>query len=141
MSKELVATLRREGWIHDPAEGFIANVGGIWWREGKTGREFGFLATGRHANRNGMVHGGMLMTFVDRAFGMTARMAGGAPRGATVSLGTQFMAPMQIGDFALVAPRVVTLTPRMAFIDGTVMRGETPLMSAQGVWRLASHAG
>ncbi|WP_427026193.1 PaaI family thioesterase (plasmid) [Aureimonas ureilytica] len=141
MIEETQEALRRAGWTHDPSEGFIEFVGGLWLRESEGAREFGFIAAACHANRNGAVHGGMLMTFVDRAFGMTARLGAGAPRGATVSLSHQFMAPMQIGDFAFVAPRVVTLTPRMAFMDGTVMRGETPLLSAQGVWRLARSEG
>ncbi len=145
MSGAIRATLEAEGWVHDPSEGFIAFVGGLWRREIplETGSalQFGFLATADHANRNGMVHGGMLMTFVDRAFGMTARLVSGAPRGATISLNTQFMAPMRIGDFATLTPRIATQTTRLAFVDGTVLRGTTALMGAQGVWRLARPEG
>lgn len=130
-------TLEHQGWTHDPSEGFIALLGGLWHREVEGAREIGLLARAEHANRNGTVHGGMLMSFVDRAFGMTARMAAGAPRGATVSLTHQFLAPMHPGQFAWVAPRVVRMTPRLAFIEGTVICEGEPLVMAQGVWRLA----
>ena len=137
MSGKLQQKLRDAGWLYDPADGFITLVGGLWRRQHGEGLEFGFIAGQDHANRNGMVHGGMLMTFVDRAFGMSSRLASGAPRAATISLNHQFMAPMQIGEFARVVPNVVKLTTRMAFVEGTVMRDDTALMGAQGVWRLA----
>lgn len=131
-------TLEAQGWTHHPAEGLIAHLGGIWVRESVEGREFGLLTQPIHANRNGMVHGGMLMTFVDRAFGMTARLESGAPRGATVSLSHQFVSPLTIGSFATVAPKLIRQTRRTAFIEGTVLSEGEPIVQAQGVWRLAS---
>lgn len=133
-------TLILQGWIHDPSEGFIALLGGLWHREVDGVREIGLLAQPEHANRNGTVHGGMLMSFVDRAFGMTARLAAGAPRGATVSLNNQFLAPMHPGQFAWIAPRVVRMTLRLAFIEGTVICDDEPLVMSQGVWRIARRA-
>lgn len=130
--------LVQDGWVHDPSEGLIAFLGGLWIRDVAGRRTFGLLPQPHHANRNGVVHGGMLMTFVDRAFGMTARLTSGAPRGATISLSHQFVAPLQIGSFATVEPKIVKLTTRMAFVEGTVMAGDEPVMQAQGVWRLAA---
>lgn len=126
------------GWTHDPSEGLIAYLGGIWTRDNDGVREFGFLADDRHANRNGVVHGGMLMTFIDRAFGMTSRLTSGAPRTATISLSHQFMTPMQIGQFATVTPRVSRASSRTSFVDGTLFNEDTPIMHAHGVWRLSS---
>lgn len=133
----MAARLQEAGWVHDPSDGFIAYLGGVWVRERPDGRLYGFVAGDHAVNRNGFVHGGMLMSFVDRVFGLTARNASGAPRGATVSLNHQFMTPMKIGDFAQLEPRVIRLTPRMAFLEGTVFCGDEPVVSAQGVWRLA----
>lgn len=130
--------LIEQGWTHDPSDGFLELVGGIWHRELDGQRQFGFLARPIHANRNGVVHGGMLMTFVDRAFGMSARMASGAERAATVNLNNQFMSPMEIGSFATITPRVAQLTRRLAFMEGSVMCGDVPILSAQGIWRLAA---
>jgi len=137
---DMKETLAAEGWRHDPSEGLIAFLGGLWLRDTTGLREFGLLPAPHHANRNGTVHGGMLMTFVDRAFGMTARLTSGAARGATISLSHQFVAPLQIGSFATVTPRIVKLTTRMAFVEGTVWAGDAPILQAQGVWRLAARS-
>lgn len=130
-------SLTQDGWLFDPADGFIAHVGGLWRRADDTGAHYGFITREIHANRNGVVHGGMIMTFVDRAFGMHCRLASGAEKAATVSLSHQFVAPLKIGRFATLTPRIVKLTPRMAFVEGTVMCDGEPIVQAQGVWRLA----
>lgn len=148
MSQDIQAKLTAAGWIYQPDDGFIGHVGGFWLHEGDVEKEdpargnglrrFGFIASKEHVNRNGTVHGGMLMTFLDRAFGMSARLVSGAEKGATISLNTQFMAPMQIGEFAEITPRVVSFTNRLAFLEGGLMREKTPLVAAQGVWRLSA---
>lgn len=134
----MIKDLMDAGWIHDPSEGFIAYLGGVWIRDTNGEKEFGFIAEERHANRNGVVHGGMLMTFMDRAFGMTSRLTSGATRAATISLSHQFMTPMEIGQFATVTPRISRASGRTSFVDGTLFHGETPIMHAHGVWRLSS---
>jgi acyl-coenzyme A thioesterase PaaI-like protein len=133
MEKELLA----QNWILDPMDGFLHHVGGLWVRKAGGQDEFGFLARDIHANRNGVVHGGMLMTFIDRAFGQVARLRAEAPRGATVNLSVNFAAPMQLHQFARLTPKVTHLTGRMAFMEGTVFCDDTVIASAQGVWRLA----
>ena len=137
------------GWTHDPMDGLLRHLGGLWVRriEGQIGghsagqTEFGFVATDIHANRNGVVHGGMLMTFIDRVFGQTARDAGQAQRGATINLNVSFLAPMQLGSFATLCPRVTRVTGRMAFVEGTVLCDGAALATAQGVWRISRSGG
>lgn len=80
------------------------------------------------------------MTFADRALGMTARAASGVVRSSTVSLTTQFMKPMQIGEFASIRPRVLRQTRSMAFMAGEILCDREVIVSAQGVWRLARPA-
>lgn len=133
MENELLA----ENWMLDPMDGFLHHVGGLWVRQIDGRDEFGFLARDIHANRNGVVHGGMLMTFIDRAFGQVARLRAGAPRGATVNLSVNFTAPMQLGQFAALVPKVTHMTARMAFMEGAVLCEGQVVASAQGVWRLA----
>lgn len=129
--------LANAGWILDPDDGFIGHVGGLWRRvfDGQT--QFAFIALPIHANRNGVVHGGMLMTFVDRALGQTARMSAGAVRGATISLNQQFLAPVKIGDLVEITPDVTKMTSRMVFMSGIAAVTGTPVVSAQGVWRVS----
>lgn len=129
--------LTRNGWVFDPADGFIGHIGGYWRLTDQSGEHYGFITREMHVNRNGVVHGGMIMSFVDRAFGLHSRLASGSDKAATVSLSHQFVAPLPLGKFATITPRIVKLTPRMSFIEGTVLCEDQPIVQAQGVWRLA----
>lgn len=133
--------LENAGWRLDPDDGFIGHVGGLWRREVAGQTQLAFLATRIHANRNDVVHGGMLMTFVDRAMGQTARLATGARRGATISLNHQFLAPVLIGEFVQIEPQITKATTRLVFLTGTAFVGDAPVISAQGVWRMSHSAG
>lgn len=133
----MIDELTRGGYILDPDDGFIGHVGGMWRRIVDTQPEFAFIARDFHANRNGFVHGGMLVTFVDRAMGQTARHRVDATRGATVNLNSQFLAPARIGDLVKVVPQITAITARMVFISGTVMVGAVPVLSAQGIYRVS----
>lgn len=129
--------LTQNGWVFDPADGFIGHIGGYWRLTDQRGEHYGFITREMHANRNGVVHGGMIMSFVDRAFGLHSRLASGSDKAATVSLSHQFVAPLPLGKFATISPRIIKLTPRMSFIEGTVLCEDQPIVQAQGVWRLA----
>lgn len=132
MEQDLIAA----GWTLDPDDGFVGHVGGLWRRELGADTQVAFIARPFHANRNGVVHGGMLMTFIDRAMGQRARKVTGAVRGATVSLTHQFLAPVRIGDLVVMTPEVVRQTSKMVFLTGTAHVGEEPVVQAQGVWRV-----
>lgn len=129
--------MEKLGWLWEPDDGFIGHVGGLWHRDEGENRQVAFIARDYHANRNGVVHGGMLMTFVDRALGRTARMVAGATRGATISLTHQFLAPVRIGDVVEMTPQVLKVTARMVFMAGTAHVADTPVISAQGVFRIS----
>lgn len=132
--------LQNAGWSLDPDDGFIGHVGGLWRLEVDGIIRFAFVARAIHANRNGVVHGGMLMTFIDRAMGYTARTMTGAVRGATISLTHQFLAPVRIGDFVEMTPQVTRSSTRIVFLTGTACVGDAPVVSAQGVWRISHRA-
>lgn len=125
------------GWALDPDEGFVGHVGGFWWREVAGQPQFAFIVRNFHANRNGVVHGGMLMTFADRALGQTARAVSGAVRGATVNLNSQFLAPARMGHLVIVAPKITAVTARMVFATGTAFVDDVPVISVQGVYRMS----
>ena len=123
-------------WVFDPMDGFICHVGGLWIRQKEGQCEFGFLAKQIHANRNGVVHGGMIMTFIDRAFGKVARESSGALRGATINLSVNFTNPVQLGKFVTLVPKITHVTSRTAFLEGTALCNDQVVAAAQGVWRV-----
>ena len=87
------------GWQRIEDDGFIGLVGPIFYLpfEDGVGR-FRFSAEAKHQNRSGFVQGGMLMTFADRALGMTARNGYLPRRQATVQLSMDFARTVTIGE-------------------------------------------
>ena len=128
--------LRSEGWEPRDDSGFIALVGPMWQcREGE-GWRYGFLAEPKHHNLRGVVQGGMLMTFADRAMGMTGRAATGNKPQATIQLDVHFIDAVQVGEFVEARCHVVRRTASVLFIEGTFAVGPRVVATAKGVWKI-----
>src|ERR1700744_5044074 len=69
--------LKSDGWSIVSTTGFISLVGPLWEREIDGVHEYALATEDKHHNRRGLVQGGLLMTFADRACGMTARYVSG----------------------------------------------------------------
>lgn len=129
------------GWVQvPPDDGFIGLVGPLWRRrDGETWR-YGFLAEPRHANLIGVIQGGMIMTFADRALGMIAVEAAGCRSAVTVGFETQFVGGGRVGSFVETAGDVVRITSNLIFMRGFVVSGATVLASCQGIWKILAKA-
>jgi len=128
----------RDGWIAMEDEGFIALVGPLYHRpfDGSEVSYFRFFPQDKHRNRNDVVHGGMLMTFADRALGFTARRGDMARRQATVQLDTHFIRSVKIGTIVDFEGRVINETRNFVFLDGTMTAEGKVLLTARGIWRI-----
>lgn len=62
--------------------------------------EYALITQEKHHNRRGLVQGGLLMTFADRACGM-ARVVSGRPTMATVQLDVHFVDAGKIGTIIM----------------------------------------
>ena len=123
------------GWEPYTDGGFIGLVGPFWTRtEGET-HLFAFTAAQKHHNRRGVVQGGMLMTFADRALGMTAWYANERQPQATVQLDVHFIDAVQIGEFVEASCRVVRRTRSMVFMSAELVVGTRVVATANGVWK------
>lgn len=128
----------REGWSIHRDEGFIDHVGPIWELRDSTSMRYGFVAERKHANLLGVVQGGMLMTFADRALGLQAWEAvGGAPC-VTVQFDMQFLSSTRIGEFVELRPEVVRRTASLVFLRGMLLADSRTVASASGIWKLLS---
>ena len=126
--------LRAEGWAVVESEGFAGLVGPLWVRGTGSERIFGFTAAPQHGNRNGVVHGGMLMSFGDNGLGHAARDALSGALCATIQFQMQFTAPVRIGDFVVCRAEIVRRSLTLIFLRGLLsVRGKT-VASADGVW-------
>ena len=100
------------------------------------GRIFAFRADARHANDRGVVHGGMLMTFADQAFGELVLDSVKRRLCATVQLNTHFIAAVQIGDLVEARGEIVRGTRSLVFIRGLLTVGERTVASIDGIWKV-----
>lgn len=125
-----------QGWQPYKDDGFIGLVGPLWQRSSGEGISYAFLAEPKHHNRRGVVQGGMLMTFADRAMGMTAWHANGRRPQATIQLDVHFVDAVQIGEFVEARCEVVRRTRSMMFMRGTLGVGERVVATASGVWKM-----
>ncbi|HEY1542620.1 MAG TPA: PaaI family thioesterase [Xanthobacteraceae bacterium] len=122
-------------WEPDADDGFVALVGPIWRRASGETDHYAFLAEPKHHNRGGVVHGGMLMTFADRAIGRTCRYANEHHPQATVQLDMHFVDAVQVGEFVEARCRVERRTRALMFARAELTVGARVVATAKGVWK------
>lgn len=116
--------------------GFIDLVGPLWEPPDGARERSGFLAEARHLNRGGLVHGGMLMTFVDQALGIAAWSVNGNRPQVTIQLDTHFISGVKVGEFVEARCRVVRMTRALLFMSGELAVGDRIVATANGVWKM-----
>lgn len=119
-------------WLPIEDEGFIALVGPLYAR----GSVYGFRAAQKHANLIRVVHGGMLMSFADRAMGVAAMAAADGANCVTIQLEMKFLDAGRIGDWLTCEPFLMKRTGSLAFLRGEVRDGERLVATADGVWKI-----
>ena len=124
------------GWEPYSDEGFIGLVGPFWTRRTGDTHYFAFMAEPKHHNRRGVVQGGMLMTFADRALGRNAWKAAGDKAVATIEFNMQFVSAGELGDFIEIVPEVVRKTSALVFMRGDLMVGPRTVATATGIWKI-----
>ncbi|MDE2579600.1 MAG: PaaI family thioesterase [Hyphomicrobiales bacterium] len=125
-----------DGWKLWPPYGFTALIGPFWTREDNGKRQFGFLAEARHDNRQGIVHGGMLMSFADSAIGMTAWEIAGRRPCVTMQMETQFLNAARGDDFVICEPELVRAAHSVIFMRGMLRTGDKPILAVSGIWKI-----
>ena len=96
--------------------------------------EHAFFVLKRHCNSLGIVHGGMLSTFMD---GVLANAVGRETGQAsvTVHLSLDFLSMARAGDWVLGDARVTRQTKDLVFVEGHVRVGAREVMRASGIFK------
>jgi len=137
LAKDVSAeTLKKAGWTIVETTGFLSLVGPLWQRVVNGEHEYAIIAQDKHHNRRGLVQGGLLMTFADRASGMTARYVSGKPTLATIQMDTHFIDSAKIGEVLISKPRVVRATRSLIFTTTEVTAGNRCIATASGVFKI-----
>jgi acyl-coenzyme A thioesterase PaaI-like protein len=128
--------LKAAGWKPVPARDYPAMIGPFLARHAGEGWEYAFLPEQRHLNIGGVVHGGMLMSFVDDVLGMTVWEAAGRKPVTTVQLNNHFISPGKLGELIIGRGEVLRATRSVVFIRGMLTQGDKVLTHADGVWKI-----
>jgi acyl-coenzyme A thioesterase PaaI-like protein len=125
-----------DGWTIVDTTGFLNLVGPLWQRMVDGEPEYALVAQDKHHNRRGLVQGGLLMTFADRACGMAARFVSGRPTMATVQLDVHFVDAGKIGETLMTRPRVIRTTRSLVFVTTEVKANGRTIIAANGVFKI-----
>lgn len=125
-----------QGWTPHSTDGFQALIGPLWSKQIEGVWRWGFVADARHLNGQGVVHGGMLMTMIDQALGITVYFAAGKKPAVTIDLSVKFVDAARLGDFIEAHTTVVRTTRSLVFMSGQLTRGARPVLTAQGIWKI-----
>lgn len=128
--------LTSDGWTIVETSGFLNLVGPLWQRMVDGEPEYALVAQDKHHNRRGMVQGGLLMTFADRACGMAARFVSCRPTMATVQLDVHFVDAGKIGETLMTRPRVIRTTRSLVFVNTEVKANDRTIVTANGVFKI-----
>ena len=116
--------------------GFAALVGPILARREGDVWAYAFRSGQQHENRQGAVHGGMLMTFADHAIGAIAWEAGGRRKCVTMQLDCQFLSAAVPGDLIECRGEAVRSARSVIFMRGELTVGDRAVLSATGIWKI-----
>lgn len=136
MTDKATEKLKSSGWSIVETTGFLNLVGPLWQRVVDDEPEYALVAQDKHHNRRGLVQGGLLMTFADRASGMTARHVTGRPTLATVQMDVHFIDSGKIGEILLSKPRVIRATRSLIFTTTEVTASGRCIATASGVFKI-----
>jgi acyl-coenzyme A thioesterase PaaI-like protein len=136
MNDAVADQLLSDGWTIVETTGFLNLVGPLWQRMVDGEPEYALVAQDKHHNRRGMVQGGLLMTFADRACGMAARFVSGRPTMATVQLDVHFVDAGKIGETLMTRPRVLRTTRSLVFVNAEVKANNRTIVTANGVFKI-----
>ena len=141
MIDKAAARLKSDGWKIVDTTGFLHLVGPLWERVVDGSHEFALQTEDKHHNRRGLVQGGVIMTFADRACRMAARFVSGKPTLATVQLDTHFVEAGKIGELLVTRPHVVRSTRSLIFITTEVTVDRRCIAMASGVFKILKSEG
>lgn len=104
------------------------------------GHDYGFVAEPRHENPNGVIHGGMLISFADHFLGHAVVTATGQMC-ATVNLTADYLAVGRAPAWIQGEAEIVSRSRTMVFLRALVAAGDTRLLSVTSVYRIFEPRG
>lgn len=113
---------------------FSERLGPYFVRGRGLGLVMGFRVLDRHANSNGVAHGGALMAFADTLCGNIAARAADYVS-ATMTLNSSFLRPVPVGAWVDGRAEAVKTGGRSVFLRAELAVDGVPAFTADGIWQ------
>lgn len=120
--------------VYDPADPFEDHVGPMYYKRDSKGAHCLLPTRPEHLNSGSMVHGGLLMSFIDYALA-TAAGALDNKFALTVSLNCAFLNAGRLGPPLEARTRLVRSGKTLSFARGEVVQQGNVLLTASAVFR------
>jgi acyl-coenzyme A thioesterase PaaI-like protein len=114
---------------------YTQHNGPFYTRPAEDGVAQGFIAEARHCNSLGIVHGGLLATFLDGMLGHAVAGAVGGPA-VTVHLSLDFLAMARSGDWVEGEARVIRRAGDIAFAEARAFAIRRDVARATAVFKV-----
>lgn len=130
--------MEADGFIRcDQDSGFSAHIGPFYQKPQGEGFIRALQLKDMHLNPEGVVHGGVLLSFADyviyRAIG---DVTGHQMKFATIQLNSQFLAAAKAGDVLYGEGRIVRQTRSVIFAEGRLYTKQRDILTASGIWKI-----
>ncbi len=135
-----------EGWItYDLPfpDGFSEQSGPYLFRHPDSSAGVGFIATKKHENYIGLVHGGALLSLVDVTMWDICQREIGAEflLAATITMNVEFASSAKVGDFVQGTGQLVKRGRNILFVRGLVKSEEKIVLSFSGTMKHLDNPG
>ena len=125
-----------DGWSPRRFKGIPASLGVIWTRQNKGNWRYAAQLDESHANAQGIIHGGVLMTFVDHALSLLVWEAAGRSMCSTTHLDFNFLKAIRPPAFVELDAKILRQGRSMAFAQGILRVGGAKVLAATGGWSI-----
>lgn len=121
--------------------GFAVHIGPYFRKATEPGRSaLAFFGQEHHGNSFGVIHGGMLSSFMDSVLaGAVARETGISI--VTIHLAVDFLAMARKGRWVVGEGRVTRQTRDLAFVEGRAFIGAQDVVHATGIFKVMEPRG
>ncbi len=128
--------LAPDNWTRREMKGIPASMGAVWTQKGEDGWRYGLQLDDSHTNAQGVVHGGVLMTFMDHALSLLVWEKSDRAHCATVHLDSHFLSAVKPPAFVELQADFLKQGRKLAFVRGVLTVADKPVMEAKGVWSI-----
>lgn len=130
--------LAPDHWTRREFKGIPASLGALWTRRDEGGWHYGVQLDASHANAQGFIHGGVLMTFMDHALSLLVWEATGRAMSSTMQLDSHFLSALRPPAFVELEAEILRQGRNRIFARGILQVAGTAVMAATGVWHVVT---